>query len=1009
MGVKRSSWKISGLPASRRFLGGVLAIALALAGQYALLANRVPAAALGYGLAIVVLLTGLAFPGIRSRSGRPAASESEGPEVPGAPAAARSGRLLLLGVVVSSSLIAASGMLVWNSPRSRQVLPAVLWGLGLLLFVLVFRGRPRRTDTGRLLACPSNDDFAPGVAWPRQGMEAFLAASMLLLAAVLRFHDLEYHPGIFGDEGERGMDARAILEGRPAPFFGSGWAGIPNLYYTLAAAMLRLFGDGLFGLRMLSALSGLVTVFLIYRTGRLLWGPRAGLLAGTFLAASPLALQFSRLAGESTPTGALWAAGFFFLFRTLCLGALRDASLSGVSFGLGLYFYPSGKLAFLLLPALCAYLLLVGGRRYSRQLFSRLSVLLIAFLLTFFPYAVSSSRGGWNAFSARYRDRAIFAPRNRPEAFSRAGLSYNAAWQGESVAQSFARHPLLWGRVLFTQMRDSLEVLFVNADPTAFYNIREHRGSMLSPAMAALTLLGLAFATAKVLDPRLGLLSLWFWGGLLGPALTLDTPSVQRLTGAWPAAMLLPAALLDRIAASSWPLGVSFARRWVNVALGALLVIVTTQGVREYFVHYRSLVPYADSTTQARYAQTLGTTYKAYQLGVGDGLRFGDVFFSYGSTRFLAKGVEGADVTALSDILPVTDETKKGVVFLVRDSNAESLPILRSVYPGGQEEVVRSSDGIPRFTAYKLGPARIAGFHTLRTTYTQADGRTVERDEPNLGTLPAGRPDAAWRPPQGLSYPARVLWEGSLVAPAYGRYRFTLSGQPGARLSLDEAFETAGQGVSAASPKALELLLARGLHHVRLSGLLGNPESQIVVASAFEAEAAQPIARRYLFRESLGGLTGEVWTDTPARLPSLPAARPSVRRVDPAIGFREARDDRSFGRGPFVARWRGLVRTETSGQYLFEARSNGASMLSIDGHPLLSGQAGAPGAGVALSAGSHVLELLYEWEKDRARLNLYWTPPSGRRELIPSAALSPERRSWPLEEPRPVPPRLNVR
>src|SRR5947208_768907 len=160
----------------------------------------------------------------------------------------------------------------------------------------------------------------------------------------------------------------------------------------------------------------------------------------------------------------------------------------------------------------------------ARHIVPGLSILGLAFLLTFSPHAVTSLRDGWKTFSARYQERAIFAPPNRPEAFARAGLHYDPAWQHESLPQSLARHPLAWGRVLFTQTRDSLEVLYRNSDPTAFYNIREHRGSMLSPVLASLTLLGLVYAAAKALDPRFGLLSLWFWGGLLGPALTLDTP-----------------------------------------------------------------------------------------------------------------------------------------------------------------------------------------------------------------------------------------------------------------------------------------------------------------------------------------------------------------------------------------------------------------------------------------------------------------------------------------------------
>ena len=85
------------------------------------------------------------------------------------------------------------------------------------------------------------------------------------------------------------------------------------------------------------------------------------------------------------------------------------------------------------------------------------------------------------------------------------------------------------------------------------------------------------------------MLSLWFWSGLLGPALTLDTPSVQRMTGGWPAVVLFPAILLDRIAAGSRALSIPLARRWLNIPLAAFLLVVAAQSYREYFFHYRSI------------------------------------------------------------------------------------------------------------------------------------------------------------------------------------------------------------------------------------------------------------------------------------------------------------------------------------------------------------------------------------------------------------------------------------
>src|SRR5438477_3221305 len=98
------------------------------------------------------------------------------------------------------------------------------------------------------------------------------------------------------------------------------------------------------GDRMLSVVSGVLAVWFVYKIGRLLWGPRAGILAGTLLALSPLALQFSRLAGESTPTGTLWAAGFYFLFMALRYRRYSDWALAGTLWGFSLYFYAAGKL-----------------------------------------------------------------------------------------------------------------------------------------------------------------------------------------------------------------------------------------------------------------------------------------------------------------------------------------------------------------------------------------------------------------------------------------------------------------------------------------------------------------------------------------------------------------------------------------------------------------------------------------------------------------------------------------
>src|SRR5438094_10672015 len=95
-----------------------------------------------------------------------------------------------------------------------------------------------------------------------------------------------------------------------------------------------------------------------------------------------------------------------------------------------------------------------------------------------------------------------------------------------------------------------------------------------------------------------------------------------------------------------------------------------------------------------------------------------------------------------------------------------------------------------------------------RATYTSATGNTINRDEPRLGTTSV--------PPKQLTYPARATWRTGLVAPAYARYSFQLSGTGEGSLVVDglTVVSTAGGSEKTAG----EVILARGPHEVALRG-----------------------------------------------------------------------------------------------------------------------------------------------------------------------------------------------
>jgi len=82
----------------------------------------------------------------------------------------------------------------------------------------------------------------------------------------------------------------------------------PPLFFWLGAVAMKVLGPVPLAARLPSALAHVGTVLLVYAAGRMLWGRRAGLLAGAVMAAAPAALVMSHLARMETLLAALTAA-----------------------------------------------------------------------------------------------------------------------------------------------------------------------------------------------------------------------------------------------------------------------------------------------------------------------------------------------------------------------------------------------------------------------------------------------------------------------------------------------------------------------------------------------------------------------------------------------------------------------------------------------------------------------------------------------------------------------------
>jgi len=196
-----------------------------------------------------------------------------------------------------------------------------------------------------------------------------LVAGVTLLGLGLRLFQLDTLPvGFFQDEAVSAVDAWSLLQtGRdhlghmwPLGAFESfgDWVS-PLLIYTQLPSV-ALLGPGPLGARLPAALAGALAIPILYAIGRELALPGwAAALAGLAAALSPWQIIRSRVASPPALVPLCWALVLLAGLHLIRKRDRRAALLLALAAGLGLYSYPTMKLAVPLLAA-CAVLLAVA-------------------------------------------------------------------------------------------------------------------------------------------------------------------------------------------------------------------------------------------------------------------------------------------------------------------------------------------------------------------------------------------------------------------------------------------------------------------------------------------------------------------------------------------------------------------------------------------------------------------------------------------------------------------------
>ena len=115
-------------------------------------------------------------------------------------------------------------------------------------------------------------------------------------------------------------------------------------------------------------------------------------------------------------------------------------------------------------------------------------------------------------------------------------------------------------------------------------------------------------------------------------------------------------------------------------------------------------------------------------------------------------------------------------------------------------------------------------------------------------------------------------------------------------------------------------------------------------------------------------------------------SRPALTRIDPNVDFHwgQGSPARGIGKDTFSIRWTGKVEARMTGPHTFLVRADNDARLWIGGKPLRNRGT------IGLEAGKmYDLRLEYYENRGAAMVQLLWSAPGLRRQVVPEGQLTP--------------------
>jgi 4-amino-4-deoxy-L-arabinose transferase-like glycosyltransferase len=532
--------------------------------------------------------------------------------------------------------------------------------------------------------------------WLKTHRVELLVITLIIVAAFLiRILDIELYPYSFNnDEGNVGSSAICILQGGCKNFFVLDWAAQPELAYLAYAISIGIFGKTALAVRLVSVLTGTLSVLATYLLAKETFGKKIAWLAAVLLTTLPIHIHFSRMGVDNIIDSLTTPLMLWLLLR----GARRSSRISflaaGILAGLCMYTYPGSLLA----PAFgigALGLFALRTRGFLRAQAGNFVIFILAATLIVMPILGYYSAHS-DSFMARMKRDGIFQNGNLEKAMQKTGKD-----AAETMLLQFTKSSLVY--------------IVTNA-PFNFFNSPK---AYLPPFEAVIFMLGLAYMLWRIKDPRFLILFIWFWTVvILGSALTTSPPANQRLLMSMPALVIIISVALSKILDAFARLGSPIARCTPAVLLAAI-IFIGYSNLTFYFRDYRMGHYYEDPKDELTYETRIYTMPLHNQ---GRVLLIGDPktpYISFKSFDYFAPDVEKTSVNDINYQMLFGLSYSKDVLFIALPGYKADLQFIAQAIPGGEWHQVnrRYQPASILFYSYKLTKERLAVYTRFSQGY----------------------------------------------------------------------------------------------------------------------------------------------------------------------------------------------------------------------------------------------------------------------------------------------------